>query len=55
MAKNIGLVTHLDVHIAMMDKSDSSKGTQCLGIKTDAQVALEVPSIRNGTDTLQRK
>lgn len=55
MAKNIGLGSHIELKLARLDKSDSSKESQCYSINTDAQVVLEMPSIRTGTDTLQGK
>lgn len=54
VAKNIGLGSQITVKLARLDKSDS-RGAQCFAINTDDQVALELPSIRTGTDMLQRK
>ena len=55
MAKTIGLGSHIEIKLARLDKSDQNKGPQCFAINTDAQVLLELPTIRTGTDTLQRK
>ncbi|XP_068734941.1 uncharacterized protein [Montipora capricornis] len=52
VAKNIGLGSQITVKLARLDKSDS-RGAQCFAINTDDQVALELPSIRTGTDMLQ--
>ena len=54
MAKNIGLGSHIELKLARLDKSDSSKESQRYS-NTDSQVVLEMPSIRTGTDTLQGK
>lgn len=55
VAKSIGLGSNITVKLARLDKSDPRKGPQCFAINTDAQVLLELPSIRTGADTLQRK
>ena len=54
LQKNIGLGNQITIKLARLDKSDS-KGAQCLAIRTDGQVTLELPSIRAGTDILQCK
>ena len=54
MAKQLGLGESIEVKLARIDKSDASR-CQCFAINTDLQVELEMPSIRNGSDTLQGK
>ena len=54
VAKQLGLGESIEVKLARIDKSDASR-CQCFAINTDLQVELEMPSIRNGSDTLQGK
>ena len=54
VAKKIGLGDSIEIKVARLDKSDK-KGPQCYAINTDAQLLLEIPSIRTGQHLFQCK